>query len=93
MIYAHTGADLSQAGLTPSGAAEATLELILPEGQGVWPTPDVGDQRRTSLPLADPIQVLWDLRRGPGADSDEATERLWQLLRERHRRGQRADAS
>jgi hypothetical protein len=89
VIYARVGADLGAAGLTPSGAEEATLELTLPQDHGVWSPPGNGGEAigrpSATLPLADPVQILWDVRRGPGPDSDEAAERVWDLLRERHR--------
>jgi Crp-like helix-turn-helix domain len=97
VIYARVGADLTSAGLTPTGGEEATLELVLPQDPGIWPLKDswwspsrveagVREARQRDeapLPIADPVQVLWDVRRAPGPDSDEAAGRLWQLLRER----------
>jgi hypothetical protein len=101
VVYARCGADLGDVGLTPAGPQEATLELILPRDPGVWPLGPVGealagprrvqttgsaaDHPRGHLPLADPVQVLWDVRRAPGPDSGEAADRLWTVLREYRR--------
>ncbi|MFC4107303.1 ArsR/SmtB family transcription factor [Micromonospora zhanjiangensis] len=79
IVYARTGSDLAPAGLTPAGADEATLELVVARDPGVWPGERIGD----SLPLADPLQILWDVRRSTGADTEEAADRLWQVLRRR----------
>jgi len=94
VIYAHAGADLSAAGLAPSGVEEATVELIMPQDHGVWSAPGgrggADGRPGASLPLADPVQILWDVRRGPGPDSGEAAGRVWDFLRERYRRLQGA---
>jgi hypothetical protein len=69
-------------GLTPSGPDEATLELIVPADPGVWAS---SRDRITDpeLPLADGMQVLWDLQRSPGSDTDQAVAALRQVLRTR----------
>lgn len=99
VVYARSGADLTEAGLTPAGVQEATLELIVPEDPGVWPSPSphaLGSRTesyetepvvggKSSMPIADPIQILWDVQRAPGSDSGEAAARLWQVLREHNR--------
>jgi hypothetical protein len=99
VVYAHRGADLSEAGLTPVGVQEATLELIVPQDPGVWPLPSPNALRGTTdshesepvmggkspMPIADPLQILWDVQRAPGSDSGEAAARLWQVLREHSR--------
>jgi hypothetical protein len=81
VVYARSGADLSAAGLAPAGHEEATLELVVPRDLGVWPM----RPRADVLPLADEIQILWDLRRSPGPDSVEAADMLWTVLRTRSR--------
>ena len=91
VVYARTGADLTEMGLTPAGGEEATLELIVPRDPGVWPlmpTPQSesgASDGAASMPLADPLQILWDVRRSPGSDTDEAVARLWRALRDRSR--------
>jgi len=89
VVYARTGADLTEAGLTPAGEEEATLTLVVPRDPGVWGSPaTTGVDTANALvdavpPLADPLQILWDLKRSPGTDADEAAARLWQELRDR----------
>jgi hypothetical protein len=87
VIYATVGADLTRAGLSPAGMEEATLELIVPEDRGVWPVhPQLVDSAvHRELPIADPLQVLWDVSRAPGPDSDEAAAQLWHQLADAHR--------
>jgi hypothetical protein len=79
VIYARGGADLSDAGLTPADAKDATLELIVPEDPGLWPASD----GQPSIPIADMLQILWDVKRSPGPDSLEAFQRLWEVIRTR----------
>ncbi|WP_433531662.1 hypothetical protein ACQPYA_06115 [Micromonospora sp. CA-263727] len=82
VIYAATGADLAAADIVPAGTGEATIELTVPQDPGLWPT-DRATTRKT-LPLADPLQILWDVKRAPGPDSEEAAERIRRVLRLRH---------
>ena len=56
----------------------------MPPDPAVWPA-RAGHQVLTwpgppELPLADPLQILWDVRRAPGADRDQAVERLLTAL-------------
>jgi len=85
VVYASRGIDLSELGLTPSGEAEATLEFIVPKDTGVWMTSGTMWRKLspgTNLPLADPLQVLFDVRRAPGTDRDQAFGALRVVLRE-----------
>lgn len=85
MVYAHRGADLAGLGLTPTSERDATLVLTVPRDPGVWPAradADVWSWPETpDLPLADPLQILWDVRRSPGPDRDQAADRLLAALR------------
>ncbi|MEV0426489.1 hypothetical protein [Micromonospora sp. NPDC050495] len=83
MLYARTGVDLAGAGFVPAGEEEATLEFTVPKDPGLW-QPSV-EEVTVGLPLADPLQILWDVRRSPGPDSEEAAQRVWDALRRRHR--------
>ena len=85
IIYAETGMDLTTAGLTPANEEEATLELIVPKDPGVWPAP-AAEKTPGSMPLADPLQTLWDVARAPGPDADEAAQHLRKVLRDRRQR-------
>ncbi|MGY1843313.1 hypothetical protein [Modestobacter sp. SYSU DS0875] len=86
VVYAevggHPAVDLTTVGLTPSGPDEATLELIVPADPGVWATGG-GLTSHGGLPLADGMQVLWDLQRAPGSDTDQAVAALRPVLRAR----------
>lgn len=80
IVYASTGLDLTDAGLTPTGEDEATLEFVVPEDPGVWPAPERSEAAGEALPLADPLQILWDLWRSPGPDTEEAVARFVRTL-------------
>ncbi|MEV6810578.1 hypothetical protein [Micromonospora sp. NPDC051296] len=82
VVYAADGVDLAEADFVPAGTEEATIELTVPQDPGLWPT--APQTRGNALPLADPLQILWDVTRAPGADSEEAAERVRQVLRRRH---------
>ncbi|MFE9653145.1 hypothetical protein [Micromonospora sp. NPDC006431] len=84
VVYAQSGVDLTSAGLTPTDEEDATVELIVPKDPGVWPRP-TADEASGSVPLADPLQILWDVARAPGPDTDEAVRHLRQTLRDRRR--------
>lgn len=79
VVYVSQGVDPAEFGLTPAGAEEATLDLIVPRDPGVW----TGAGVDRSMPVADLLQVLWDVRRIGGPDEAEATARLRGVLRSR----------
>ncbi|KAB1155124.1 hypothetical protein F6X68_12625 [Micromonospora sp. AMSO12t] len=85
VLYGRTGANLEDAGLVPAGGDEATLEFNVPRDPGLWQPSGSATPVTNSLPLADPLQILWDVRRSPGPDSEEAAHRVWDVLRRRHR--------
>jgi hypothetical protein len=89
VIYSNVGADLAEAGLTPTAADEATLELIVPQDTGVFPPRRalMAEQETHDpfMPTADPLQILWDIQRSPGSDRDEAVARLSGALGEQYR--------
>lgn len=86
VVYAERATDLSRAGWTSTDAATATLLLVNPKDPGVWPVePLAGEHVTAALPLADPVQVLWDLTRAPGSDAGEAAARWRALLADRAR--------
>lgn len=89
-VYVKAATSLASAGFVPVGSpAEATLTLCAAKDMGIWlPAPwVVGD-----VPLADPLQVAYDLSSSPTVDSDEALVQLWQALRTRHAETWRAAA-
>ncbi|HEX2772221.1 MAG TPA: MarR family transcriptional regulator [Micromonosporaceae bacterium] len=86
VVYAHVGMDLTEAGLTPTGDDEATLEFVVPRDPGVWPVAGRSEPAGEVIPLADALQILWDLRRSPGPDTEEAVTRFLRTLHARTRR-------
>lgn len=85
LLYAERGLDLGRVGLTPAAPGDATLTLVLPADQSVWPLggashllhlDGVGDVARASA-----LQVLFDLVQSPGSDAAEAADRWrsWML--------------
>jgi hypothetical protein len=90
ILYTEAGADLSAAGLTPAPAAESTLALTVPEETGLWRFADHWwqvvrrDPAPGGLPLADPLQVLHDVRRSPSVDADQAIEVLSSRIHQLH---------
>ncbi|MEW2381461.1 hypothetical protein AB0873_05120 [Micromonospora sp. NPDC047707] len=86
ILYASTGVNLADEGFIPAGAEEATLEFTVPRDPGLWQPSGMAERFiPDGLPLADPIQILWDVRRSPGSDSEDAAQRVWDLLRRDHR--------
>lgn len=91
VIYAAQGADLAEAGLTPAPEDSATLKLVVPTDQSVWPSDDnrsVDLASGAPIRLADPLQVMWDLQTLGGPDADQAVEavrRVFLDLRARDR--------
>ncbi|NES16423.1 MULTISPECIES: winged helix-turn-helix domain-containing protein [Micromonospora] len=92
IVYARTGADLAPVGLTPAHEEDATVELIVPKDPGVWPSP-AAEEPPGGLPLADALQILWDVARAPGPDTDEAMRQLRRVLRDRRPRSAREQAA
>ncbi|MFC6015221.1 MarR family transcriptional regulator [Plantactinospora solaniradicis] len=94
VVYARAGVDLTAVGLVPAAAEDATLEFVVPEDPGVWPVLSADLTRDgVPLPLADPLQILWDVRRASGPDTDEAVARLEQELLRRSQRGHGGSAA
>lgn len=84
VVYARRGVDLVDAGLVPLPSPEgALLAFTVPEDVGVWPPePTVRTWRATDVPIADELQILYDLERSPGPDAQEAADRWRRRLRE-----------
>lgn len=90
VVHTRVGAELTSLGLTPSPPEHATLALVVAEDPGVWAFSTVAwrpeELGRFAIPLADPLQVLWDLRASPGPDSNEAASHFIAWLQHRFRR-------
>jgi len=54
------------------------LEIRFPADPAVW-----GRDLDAPLPVADPVQVLWDVQRAGGPDVDQAEAKLREVLSER----------
>lgn len=85
-IYAPALHDLTRTGLVQVGSpTEATLLVCIPADPSVWPAEAIA---RTShgrkINVADPIQVLWDIRADHDADSAQAADRLILWLRQQY---------
>lgn len=64
-----------------TGKADANVIIRMPADQSVFPAePLVGEFKGTRIPLADPVQMIWDLQDLGGADRDEAAGKLRQWL-------------
>lgn len=89
-LYVHAGVSLAPARFVlVSSAVEATLTLCAPKDPGIWlPRTWIA----ASLPLADPVQVVYDVVNGTGTDREEAAAHLRRPCAARSRPGGRLHA-
>jgi hypothetical protein len=82
ILYAKHLIDPSSLGLIDAqGRHDANVIVRMPDDQSVFPNPALTAQFRGSdVPLADPLQQIWDLNDLGGADRLEAAGRLRQWL-------------
>jgi hypothetical protein len=85
ILYARHAIDPSGLGLTEArGSHDANVIIRTPEDRSVFPVPVlVGQVQGNEIPLADPLQQIWDLQSLGGADRLEAAGRLREWLLER----------
>jgi hypothetical protein len=85
ILYAGHPIDPSGLGLTDAqGRHDGNVIIRTPEDRSVFPVPAlVGQVRGEEVPLADPLQQIWDLQDLGGADRIEAAGRLREWLLER----------
>ena len=85
ILYAKHALDPSSLGLTHAqGRHDANVIMRAPQDRSVFPVPALAAQvRGRDVPLADPLQQIWDLQDLGGADRIEAAGRLRQWLLER----------
>ena len=85
ILYAKHAIDPSGFGLTQAqGRHDANVILRIPQDRSVFPAPAlVAQVHESDVPLADPLQQIWDLQDLGGADRIEAAGRLRQWLLER----------
>jgi hypothetical protein len=84
ILYAKHAIDPSGLGLTPAqGRHDANVIMRAPQDRSVFPAPALTAQvQGRDVPLADPLQQIWDLQDLGGADRIEAAGRLRQWLLE-----------
>jgi hypothetical protein len=85
ILYARHAIDPSGLDLTDAqGRDDANVIIRTPEDRSVFASPALAGQVRGSeVPLADPLQQIWDLQDLGGADRIEAAGRLREWLLER----------
>lgn len=67
-----------------TGKADANVIVRMPADQSVFPRQQLeGEFKSASIPLADPVQMIWDLHDLGGADRAEAAGKLRQWLLDR----------
>lgn len=78
VVYGGQLPDLSMTGFVPVARAdEASVTVVVPADRSVWPVVAIHrtfEQRQVAL--VDPLQVLWDVTRSGGLDSDQAADQL-----------------
>jgi hypothetical protein len=84
ILYAEHAIDPAGLGLTQAqGRHDANVILRTPQDRSVFPEPAlVAQVQGSAVPLADPLQQIWDLQDLGGADRIEAAGRLRQWLLE-----------
>jgi len=85
ILYARHAIDPSDLGLTGGhGRHDANVIIRTPQDRSVFPVPAlVGQVQGNDVPLANPLQQIWDLQDLGGADRIEAAGRLREWLLER----------
>jgi hypothetical protein len=85
ILYARHAIEPATLGLTDArGRHDANVIIRAPEDRSVFPVPAlVGEVQGNEVPLADPLQQIWDLQDLGGADRIEAAGRLREWLLER----------
>jgi hypothetical protein len=85
ILYAKHAIDPADLGLTDAqGRHDGNVIIRAPEDRSVFPVPALSGQvQGNEVPLADPLQQIWDLQDLGGADRIEAAGRLREWLLER----------
>jgi len=85
ILYARHAIDPSDLGLTDAlGRHDANVIMRAPQDRSVFPVPALtGHVQGHEVPLADPLQQIWDLQDLGGEDRIEAAGRLREWLLER----------
>jgi hypothetical protein len=85
VVYTEQAEDLGRHGWDSVDAAAPSLVLINPKDPGVWATEASAAGRVGAAPLADTMQVLWDLAQAPYERAADAADLLRARLREQSR--------
>lgn len=85
ILYIKHAIDPFDLGLTDAqGRHDANVVMRIPDDRSVFPTPSlVGQVKGNEIPLADPLQQVWDLQDLGGEDRIEAAGRLREWILER----------
>lgn len=85
ILYTKRAIDPLDLGITDAqGRHDTNVIMRIPEDRSVFPTPSlVGQVKGNEVPLADPLQQVWDLQDLGGADRIEAAGRLREWILER----------
>jgi hypothetical protein len=85
-IYTPTLHELARTGLVQVGAhAEGTVTVCAPADRSVWPAEAISRRfRDQAISVADPLQVLWDVRAAADEDSAQAADHLMRWLRQQY---------
>lgn len=78
VVYARSVPDLARTGLVQvSDRAQAAVTVCVPADLSVWPAPPITRPFGSrNVALASPLQVLWDLMREPGTDTDQVVTKV-----------------
>ena len=82
IVYTSGGLDTSDLdSVEAQGKADANVIIRMPADQSVFPVEELtGAFKGAAIPLADPVQMIWDLHDLGGADRAEAAGKLRQWL-------------
>jgi hypothetical protein len=82
IVYTNSTFDTADIqGVEATGKTDANVVVRMPADQSVYPSQQfLAEFKGASIPLADPVQMIWDLQDLGGADRAEAAGKLQQWL-------------
>jgi hypothetical protein len=85
IVYTNGSLDTDVLGsVEATGKTDANVIVRMPADQSVFPPQEIAAEfKGASIPLADPVQMIWDLQDLGGADRAEAAGKLRQWLLDR----------
>ncbi len=87
IVYARSGLKLAPLGFAEAAREKGTLAVIVPADPTIWPLAAAYAGGWDAPSNADPLLCAYDIRTSGGADADQASERLVQLVLARWSRG------